>query len=166
MRSWEDRYRELEDVHRTLERTSAEERERAWRDFDEWKSATVTKHDAEKIALAIQFDKKLKQAGQDAEEASELRSQLQEALEERDNLRKQRDEAETKAEEEAARANQLAREKDELMNQYNQLKAESQQEKEVIRSVASNLESEKSRLEKMMECYGDIAEIKSKGDNY
>lgn len=166
MRSWEDRYRELEDVHRTLERTSAEERERAWRDFDEWKSATITKHDAEKIALAIQFDKKLKQAGQDAENASELRSQLQQALEERDNLRKQRDEAETRAEEEAARANQLVRENDELMNQYNQLKAESQQEKEVIRSVANNLESEKSRLEKMMECYGDIAEIKSKGDSY
>jgi serine/arginine repetitive matrix protein 2 len=49
---------------------------------------------------------------------------------------------------------------------YNQLKAESQKEKEIIKSVASNLESEKSRLEKMMECYGDIAEIKSKGDTY
>jgi len=29
-----------------------------------------------------------------------------------------------------------------------------------------NIESEKSRLEKLMECYGDIAEIKSKGDTY
>lgn len=173
MRSWEDRYKELEDVHRTLERTSAEERERAWRDFDEWKEATNTKHDAEKIALAIQFDKKLKQAGQDAAEAAELRAQLQAALNreqelirERDDLQKMREDSDRRAGEEAARADQLAREKDELMNSFDQLRAESQREKEVIRSVASNLESEKSRLEKMMECYGDIAEIKSKGDNY
>jgi chromosome segregation ATPase len=173
MRSWEDRYKELEDVHRTLERTSAEERERAWRDFDEWKEATNTKHDAEKIALAIQFDKKLKQAGQDAAEAAELRAQLQAALDreqelirERDDLQKMREDSDRRAGEEAARADQLAREKDELMNSFDQLRAESQREKEVIRSVASNLESEKSRLEKMMECYGDIAEIKSKGDSY
>lgn len=71
-----------------------------------------------------------------------------------------------KAEEEAARADHLEQEKDELLRQYEQLKAESQHEKEIIKSVASNLESEKSRLEKMMECYGDIAEIKSKGDSY
>lgn len=208
MKSWEERYRELEDVHRALERSTAEERERTWRDFDEWKSTTNTKHDAEKIALAIQFDKKLKKAEaaaeewrQEAAEASELRARLEEALQrERDNheswatereclirerdyfqktCAEQRELLETqhlqteghsdifkKAVEEAARADGLAQEKDELMKQYEQLKAESQQEKELIKSVASNLESEKSRLEKMMECYGDIAEIKSKGDAY
>ena len=208
MKSWEDRYRELEDVHRALERSTAEERERTWRDFDEWKATTNTKHDAEKIALAIQFDKKLKKAEaaadewrQEASEASELRARLEEALQreqdnqeswaterellirERDYFEKtcaeQRELLEThhlqteghtdifkKAVEEAARADELAREKDELTKQYEQLKAESQQEKEIIKSVASNLESEKSRLEKMMECYGDIAEIKSKGDTY
>lgn len=208
MKSWEVRYKELEDVHRALERSTAEERERTWRDFDEWKSTTNTKHDAEKIALAIQFDKKLKKAEaaaeewrQDAEEASELRAKLQEALErerenqeawasERDALMRERDffqksweeqrilldthhqesdihsSLSRKAEEEAARADHLEQEKDELLRQYEQLKAESQHEKEIIKSVASNLESEKSRLEKMMECYGDIAEIKSKGDSY
>ena len=195
MKSWEARYKELEDVHRTLERTTAEERARAWRDFDEWKSTTNTKHDAEKIALAIQFDKKLKQAESAAEqareeaaEAAELRAELEDALrreqeliQERDSLQQNweeqrnlldskyqqtRDDAIRRAEEESARAERLAEEKDELLQQYDQLKAESQREKEIIKSVASNLESEKSRLEKMMECYGDIAEIKSKGDNY
>lgn len=64
------------------------------------------------------------------------------------------------------RADELAREKDDLLRKYEELKAESQREKEIIKSVATNLESEKARLEKMMECYGDIAEIKSKGDTY
>jgi serine/arginine repetitive matrix protein 2 len=80
LRSWETRYKELEDVHRALERTTAEEKARAWRDFDDWKSTTNTKHDAEKIALAIQFDKKLKQAESSAEglrqEAAKLEHQL------------------------------------------------------------------------------------------
>jgi serine/arginine repetitive matrix protein 2 len=224
MRSWEDRYKELEDVHRALERTTAEEKARAWRDFDDWKSTTNTRHDAEKIALAIQFDKKLKQADSSSEElrreAAELERNLctaQKALEEavtreresrdawsaeRDTLiqahkdhrnvqkgweeqrehleaqhkqiREESDKAWTElhaeaarmAEEEKARADRLMHEKDELLKKYNQLKAESQKEKEIIKSVANNLESEKSRLEKMMECYGDIAEIKSKGDTY
>ena len=60
----------------------------------------------------------------------------------------------------------MAHEKDDLLRKYEELKAESQREKEIIKSVATNLESEKARLEKMMECYGDIAEIKSKGDTY
>ena len=64
------------------------------------------------------------------------------------------------------RADELAHEKDDLLRKYEELKAESQREKEIIKSVATNLESEKARLEKMMECYGDIAEIKSKGDTY
>jgi serine/arginine repetitive matrix protein 2 len=224
MRSWETRYKELEDVHRALERTTVEERARTWRDFDEWKSTTNTKHDAEKIALAIQFDKKVKQADSSAEalrqEAAELEHQLGTAqkdleeaitreresqnvwLAERETLieaqqdyhsvqrgweeqrglleaqyKEARDESDKTwtelhaevtrmAEEEKARADRLMQEKDELLMKYNQLKAESQKEKEIIKSVASNLESEKSRLEKMMECYGDIAEIKSKGDTY
>lgn len=199
MKSWEARYKELEDVHRALERTTAEERARTWRDFDEWKSTTNTRHDAEKIALAIQFDKRLKKVETDADhlrqeaaEASELRAQLEDALQrerenqqawaaEREALIKERDhfqksweeqrefsdaDLSRKAEEEAARADQLEQEKDELLERYDQLKAESQREKEIIKSVASNFESEKFRLEKMMECYGDIAEIKSKGDSY
>ena len=60
----------------------------------------------------------------------------------------------------------MAHERDDLLRKYDELKAESQKEKEIIKSVATNLESEKARLEKMMECYGDIAEIKSKGDTY
>jgi serine/arginine repetitive matrix protein 2 len=52
------------------------------------------------------------------------------------------------------------------MPKYDALRTESEKEKAIIKSVASNLESEKSRLEKLMECYGDIAEIKSKGDTY
>jgi predicted nuclease with TOPRIM domain len=74
--------------------------------------------------------------------------------------------ASRKAEEEKAKVNELIKEKEELQKRYNALKAESEQEKAIIKSVASNLESEKSRLEKLMECYGDIAEIKSKGDTY
>ena len=60
----------------------------------------------------------------------------------------------------------MTKEKEELIKKYDELKAESQKEKEVIKSVATNLESEKARLEKLMDCYGDIAEIKSKGDTY
>jgi chromosome segregation ATPase len=200
MTSWETRYKELEDVHRTLQRTSVEEKARAWRDFDEWKAATNTRHDAEKIALTIQFDGKLKKAKdellserddlqtkleatqKDHEETLKRERESREAwLAERETLLKadhdslqkgweeQRDLLEThhrtileeadkawmerhadasrKAEEAWARADELAREKEELLKQY-------------------NLESEKFRLEKMMECYGDIAEIKGKGDNY
>jgi serine/arginine repetitive matrix protein 2 len=53
-----------------------------------------------------------------------------------------------------------------LLQQYNELKLQHEKEKEIIKSVAINMESEKSRLEKLMESYGDIAEIKSKGDTY
>jgi serine/arginine repetitive matrix protein 2 len=244
MKSWEAKYKELEAAHAALARTSAEERA----DFDEWKESTNTRNDAEKIALAIQFDKRLKEADVLAEnrrqeivalfvqEKDELRSEHQrqqlerqasfdrvrdeletqlgaaqkdreealiheresreawlaerEALmrahqDDRENIRRGLDEqyqrgkdeldkawvelhadASARAEEERARVDQLIKEKDDLQKRYNALRAESEQEKSIIKSVANNLESEKSRLEKLMECYGDIAEIKSKGDTY
>jgi serine/arginine repetitive matrix protein 2 len=240
MKSWEAKYKELEAAHATLVRTSAEERA----DFDEWRESTNTRNDAEKIALAIQFDKRLKEADVLAEnrrqeivallvqEKDELRSEHErQQLERQASFDRVRDELETqleaaqkdredaltqeresrevwlaerealvkshqddrdlleaeykkskddsdrawielhadvsaRAEEEKARVDQLIREKDELQRRYNALRSESEQEKSIIKSVASNLESEKSRLEKLMECYGDIAEIKSKGDTY
>jgi serine/arginine repetitive matrix protein 2 len=251
MQSWEAKYKELAEAHAVLIRTSAEEKA----SFDEWKSSLTTRTDAEKIALAIQFDKRLKEADvlaadqrQEAIEAfakerdeliadherrhfelqasfDQLRNELEtklslaqqdreeafrheresrevwlaerEALmkshrddresirtswdEQRDVLeaqyKKSKDEsdrawielhadASKRAEEENARVNQLIKEKEELQKKYNALRAESEQEKAIIKSVATNLESEKSRLEKLMECYGDIAEIKSKGDTY
>jgi serine/arginine repetitive matrix protein 2 len=251
MKSWEAKYKELEAAHAALARTSAEERA----DFDEWKESTNTRNDAEKIALAIQFDKRLKEADVLAEnrrqeivalfvqEKDELRSEHQrqqlerqasfdrvrneletqlgaaqkdreealiheresreawlaerEALmrahqDDRENIRRGLDEqrdvleaqyqrgkdeldkawvelhadASARADEERARVDQLIKEKDDLQKRYNALRAESEQEKSIIKSVANNLESEKSRLEKLMECYGDIAEIKSKGDTY
>jgi len=255
MTSWEAKFKELEEAHALLQRTSAEEKAKTWADFEEWKSTTNTRNDAEKIALAIQFDKRLKEASVAAENAQqeaiaahvqekeELRSEHQrqqlerqdsfervrnelevklataqkdheealkherqsrevwlaerEALikshqDDRDSLRKgweeQRDlmdaqfkkskdesdkawielhaDTSKKADDEKARADILAREKEELLKKYNELRADTEKEKGVIRSVAANLESEKSRLEKLMECYGDIAEIKSKGDTY
>lgn len=244
MKSWEVKYQELEDAHA-----------KAWKAFDDWKSSTNTRNDAEKIALAIQYDKKLKEADVLAEnqrqeaaavfmqekeeirvehqrqlrerEASfeavraELENKLGAAqmdreeaikheresrevwlaerenltrahLEDRDSLEKawqeQRDLLELqhqkakdesdrawaalhtdvakKADEERARADQLAKDNEALVARLNSLQEETQKEKDVIRSVALNIESEKSRLEKLMECYGDIAEIKSKGDTY
>jgi hypothetical protein len=41
-----------------------------------------------------------------------------------------------------------------------------EQDLDVIRSVATNLETEKSRLEKLTEAYGGISDIKSKGDTF
>jgi serine/arginine repetitive matrix protein 2 len=251
MRSWEAKYKELEEAHAVLARTSAEKTT----DFDEWKSNYTTRNDAEKIALAIHFDQRLKEADVLAEsqreeaaaafvaEKDELRSDFQrkqlerqasfervrseletklaavqfdqeeslrqeresrevwlaerEALiksheddresfhrgwdEQRDLLdaqyQKSKDEsdkawielhadASRRADEEKVRVEQLMHEKEELQRRYNALRAESEKEKAIIKSVATNLESEKSRLEKLMECYGDIAEIKSKGDSY
>jgi serine/arginine repetitive matrix protein 2 len=251
MRSWEAKYKELEEAHAVLARTSAEKTT----DFDEWKSNYTTRNDAEKIALAIHFDQRLKDADVLAEtqrqeaaaafvvEKDELRSEFQrkqlerqasfervrneletklgaaqldreeslrqeresrevwlaerEALikaheDDRENFHKgwdeQRDlldaqyqkskdesdkawielhaDASRRADEEKARVDQLMQEKEELLRRYNALRAESEKEKAIIKSVATNLESEKSRLEKLMECYGDIAEIKSKGDSY
>jgi serine/arginine repetitive matrix protein 2 len=255
MQSWEAKFKELEDAHATLQKNTADEQARAWKEFDEWKSTTTTRNDAEKIALAIQFDKRLKEANLVSEkqrqeaaaayvkEKEELRSEHQrqqrereasfdrvrseldaklwscqkdheDALrreresrevwlaeretlvrsshEDRESLRKSWDEqrdlleaqykknkdesergwvelhadATRKASEEKTKADQLAREREELQMNYTALRAESEKEKAIIKSVAANLESEKSRLEKMMECYGDIAEIKSKGDTY
>lgn len=251
MKSWEGRYRELEEAHAVLKKTSAEEKAKAYQDFDEWRSTYTTRNDAEKIALAIQFDKRLKEADTLAQEAAaasvkekeELRADHQrqqlerqasfervrneletklgaaqidreealkqqresrelwlaerEALmrahqddresirkgwdEQRDLLeaqhRKSRDESDKawielhadatkKADEQKTIIDQLIKEKEDLYKRHNALKAESEQEKAIIKSVATNLESEKSRLEKLMECYGDIAEIKSKGDTY
>jgi hypothetical protein len=233
-KSWESKVKELEAMYTA-------ERARAKKEFDEWKAAASTRHDAEKIALAIQYDKKLKEADLAAEirrqeeadalaaEKEELRAEHERQQQEREaDFNDERDELETKlsaaqrdheearenwlAEREALirshqehsdslqsgwseerealdaqyqqakeesdrawaelhseanrRAEELAREKDDLLRKYEELKAESQREKEIIKSVATNLESEKARLEKMMECYGDIAEIKSKGDTY
>ncbi|KAJ4343228.1 hypothetical protein N0V87_000450 [Didymella glomerata] len=233
-RTWETKVKELEAMY-------ASEKAQAKKEFDEWKAAASTRHDAEKIALAIQYDKKLKEADLLAEarrqeevdalvaEKEELREEHERQQQEREEIfTTEREELETKlsdaqkeheearenwlAEREALirshqehsdslqsgwseerealdakyqeareesdrawtelhseanrRAEELAREKDDLLRKYDELKAESQKEKEIIKSVAANLESEKSRLEKMMECYGDIAEIKSKGDTY
>lgn len=251
MRSWDAKYKELEEAHAILARSSAEDKAT----FEEWKSTYTTRNDAEKIALAIQFDKRLKEADVLAEsqrqeaiasflrekdelrsdydreqlerqasfeqERIELESRLEAAQRDRDEAlqheresreiwqaereallkshqddregsrkswdeqrdlleaqyKKSRDEsdkawielhadASQKVNEEKARVDELVKEKEELQRRYNALKAESEQEKAIIKSVASNLESEKSRLEKLMECYGDIAEIKSKGDTY
>jgi serine/arginine repetitive matrix protein 2 len=233
MKSWETKYKELEEAH----------------------TKATTRNDAEKIALAIQFDQRLKEAEVIAQnqrddataayvkEKEELRSDHQrqqterqasfdrvrneletklgaaqidreealkheresrevwlverEALikshqDERESIRRgwdeQRDlleaqykktkdesdkawfdlhaDASRKAEEERARVEQALEEQEELQKKYSVLRAQSEQEKTIIKSVATNLESEKSRLEKLMECYGDIAEIKSKGDTY
>jgi len=46
MRSWEIRHKGLEDAHAALGRSAAEEKATAWKDFEEWKSAINTKHDA------------------------------------------------------------------------------------------------------------------------
>ncbi|KAF2186841.1 hypothetical protein K469DRAFT_629525 [Zopfia rhizophila CBS 207.26] len=253
--SWEAKYKELEATNANLEITTVVEKEKAQQEFEEWKSTTTTKHDAEKIALAIQFDKKLKEADVIAEnqrqeataafikEKDELRSEHQrqqreresnfdkvrkeletklstaqkdreEALkqeresrevweseretlikahqEDRDSLQRGWDEqrelmetqykkikeesdkawielhaeANKKAEEEKAKVEQLTKEKDELQRKFDDLKTEHEKEKEVIKSVAGNLEIEKARLEKLVECYGDVTEIKSKGDTY
>ncbi|KAJ4990236.1 hypothetical protein SVAN01_04327 [Stagonosporopsis vannaccii] len=233
-KSWETKVKELEAMY-------AAEKAQAKREFDEWKAAATTRHDAEKIALAIQYDKKLKEADLLAEtrrqeevdalaaEKEELQVEHERQQQEREaSFNDERHELETKlsaaqrdhdearenwlaerealirshqehsdnlqsgwseerealdakyqeAKEESDRAwaelhseanrkaEELTRERDDLLNKYEELKAESQKEKEVIKSVAANLESEKGRLEKMMECYGDIAEIKSKGDTY
>lgn len=204
MTSWESRYRALEDSYVALQRSAAEEKAKAWTDFHEWKSTATTRHDAEKIALAIQFDKKLKEADiladirrQEAAEAfakekDELEAKLNAARRDCDEaLRHEREsrdawlaerallEAQHKKDkedsekawmklhaEERAIVDELTSEKEELLRKCNELKAESQKEKATIKSVATNLESEKFRLEKLMECYGDIAEIKSKGDAY
>ncbi|KAH7123822.1 hypothetical protein B0J11DRAFT_322703 [Dendryphion nanum] len=253
--SWEVKQKDLESAHAELQRTAAEEKERAQAEFAEWKTTATTKHDAEKIALAIQFDKRLKEADVLAEnqrqeaaaafvrEKDELRSEHQRQQRERessfDRVRKelesklttaqidreealkheresrevweaeretltkshqedqeslqrswdeQREVMETKhkkikdesdkawielhadanrkAEEEKAKVEKLTKELEELQKKFDELKAENEKEKSIIRSVAGNLESERSRLEKLMECYGDIAEIKSKGDTY
>lgn len=237
MKSLESKYRELQVEHEALARLSAEEKAKAEQDFEEWKSTTTTRNDAEKIALAIQFDKRLKEAAVVAEtrrqevaaahikEKDDLRAEHQKEqlerqasydrlcekfetaqkdwLEEReDRIKAQQDEREShrraldeqrdllesqyrkskdesdrawielhadasrKADEEKARADQMIKEKEELLKKYNALRAESEKEKGIIKSVATNLEAEKARLEKLMECYGDIAEIKSKGDTY
>lgn len=233
-KSWETKVQELEAMYTA-------EREQAKKEFNEWKAAATTRHDAEKIALAIQYDKKLKEADLLAEtrrqeevdalaaEKEELRAEHErQQLEREASFDSQRIELETKlddaerdheearqawlaeredlirshqehsdrlqagwseerealdaqyqqAKEESdrawtelhndanRRAEELAHERDDLLRKYDELKAESQKEKEIIKSVATNLESEKARLEKMMECYGDIAEIKSKGDTY
>ena len=255
MKSWETKYKDLEDVHVAMDRNTAEEKAQAWRDFDDWKKSTATKHDAELIALAIQFDKRLKDAHvladtyrqeaalafaqekedlmiehqreqrarrasfdrvrdefegklsaaqRDREEAIKYERESRELWfaereglirahhEDRDGLhrgwsdqrelleaqhKRARDESDNawvelhadatrKAVEEKTRADLLAKEKDDLLKKFNDLKAESQKEKQIIKSIATNIESEKSRLEKLMECYGDIAEIKGKGDTY
>jgi chromosome segregation ATPase len=59
-KSWESKVKELEAMY-------SAERARAKKEFDEWKAAASTRHDAEKIALAIQYDKKLKEADLAAE---------------------------------------------------------------------------------------------------
>ncbi|KAF2253423.1 hypothetical protein BU26DRAFT_222640 [Trematosphaeria pertusa] len=103
MKSWETKYKELDEAHAALEKTSAEEIAKAQKEFEDWKSTANTKHDAEKIALAIQFDKKLKEADVMAE------NQRQEAaaafVKEKDELRSehQRQQREREASFEAVR---------------------------------------------------------------
>ncbi|KAF2270656.1 hypothetical protein CC78DRAFT_138211 [Lojkania enalia] len=253
--SWEAKQKELEIANTALEKTIVAEKEKAQNEFEEWKSTTTTKHDAEKIALAIQFDKKLKEADvladtqrQEAaaayiKEKDELRSEHQRQQREREaNFDRVRKELETKlstaqkdreealkheresrevweaeretlikaydedrkdlqkgwdeqrglmeaqykknkdesdkawielhaeankrAEEEKAKVEILTKERDDLQKRLDDLKAEHQKDRETIRVVASNLENEKARLEKLMECYGDMPDIKSKGDTY
>ncbi|KAF2739268.1 hypothetical protein EJ04DRAFT_356084 [Polyplosphaeria fusca] len=251
----ETQQKELEGTIATLEMTMAEDRERAQREFEEWKTTTTTKHDAEKIALAIQFDKKLKEADvlADAQrqesaaafikEKDELRSEHQRQQREREEsfdrvrneleaklntaqkvgeeaLKHQREsrevwegerttlvkahqedlksqtkgwddqralletnykkikeesdrawielhgDANRRAEQERTKVDTLSREKDELQKKVDELKSKQEKEKAEIQSVTSNLVREKERLDKLLGCYGDIAEIKSKGDAY
>lgn len=254
-KSWEGKYKELEEAHTSLGKTSSEELARTRVEFEEWKSTTNTRNDAERIALVVQLDKKLKEAEDAAEnlrqeasathikEKDDLRSEHQRQMREREEsfdrlrtelehklstsqldceqaLKREREtmevwakeratlvqahredveslrksweeqrsllegqhkrikdesdkawielhaEATRKADESKAFAEQLGKEKEELFKHYNELKLEHEKEKQIIKSVATNLESEKSRLEKLMESFGDIAEIKSKGDTY
>lgn len=235
--------------------TAAEEKAKSQQEFEDWKKSTTTKHDAEVIALAIAFDKKLKEAEvlhdtlrqesaaafiRDKEELraehqrqqreqdlnhdtvrKELETKLgtaqkdrEEALiherlsrevwdaerenlikthrEEREGLQRaweeqrqfmeteyktKKDESDKawielhadairKAEDEKARVEKLSKELEELQKKFDLLRAESEKEKEVIKSVVGNLDAERARLGKLMECYGDVAEIKSKGDTY
>ena len=103
--SLDSKYKDLEAAHATLQRTSVEEMAKTRADFEEWKSTSTTRNDAEKIALAVQFDKKLKEADVAAEhiqqetsaafvkEKDELRSEYQRQQREReayfDTMRKE-----------------------------------------------------------------------------
>jgi hypothetical protein len=103
--SLEAKYADLEVAHASLQKTSVEEMARTRAEFEEWKTTTTTRNDAEKIALAIQFDKKLKEADVAAEhlrqetaaafvkEKDELRSEYQRQQHEReahfDTMRKE-----------------------------------------------------------------------------
>jgi serine/arginine repetitive matrix protein 2 len=190
---WESRHKDLDEAHSTLQKISSEATARARKEFEDWRYTATTKHDAEKIALAIQFDKQLREADvRVVKEKNELRAECEQALqreredmevwekersalvqahrEDIEGLRKSWEEQrlllEEQADERKRQLDQLLQDKEDVQKQYNQLRSESGKERDVIKSVVGNLESEKARLEKLMESYGDIAEIKSKGDTY
>lgn len=85
MKSWESRFKELEEAHLGLQAASAEDKARSLQDFEEWKSTTNTRNDAEKIALAIQFDKRLKEASVEADNI--LQATAAQHVQEKDDLR-------------------------------------------------------------------------------
>jgi hypothetical protein len=103
--SLEAKYKEMEEAHTNLQKSSTEEIAKTRAEFEEWKTSTTTRNDAEKIALAIQFDKKIKEAEVAAEhlrqeaaaafvkEKDELRSESQRQQREReahfDTMRKE-----------------------------------------------------------------------------
>ena len=60
--SWKAQCKDLEDANALLEKTALEEKANAQKDFDNWRLTANTRHNAEKISLAMQFDKKLKKA--------------------------------------------------------------------------------------------------------
>ena len=74
--------------------------------------------------------------------------------------------ATTLADEERRRADQLEKERDDLQMRWEEEKRDRERAFNELKTVAENLGTEKGKLEKLIHAFGDVTDIKSKGDAY
>ena len=70
------------------------------------------------------------------------------------------------ADEERRRADQLEKERDDLQMRWEEEKRDRERAFNELKTVAENLGTEKGKLEKLIHAFGDVTDIKSKGDAY
>lgn len=74
--------------------------------------------------------------------------------------------ATTLADEQRKRADQFEKEKDDLQRRWEEEKRDRESAYNELKTVAENLGTEKGKLEKLIQAFGDVTDIKSKGDAY
>ena len=118
---------------------------------------------AQATALA---EEERKRADQLEKEKDDFQRRWEEERKRVDQFEKEKDDLQRRWDEERKRADQFEEEKHDLQRCWEEEKQDRERAFNELKTAAEDLGTEKGKLEKLIQAFGDVTDIKSKGDAY